>query len=214
MPAPPKINEKWFRSDNLWNIRANRIIELLPRGGRLLDMGCYRASQTDMFLARAGSTFGIDRNFSDYSVWLKRKSKTAKADACALPFKDASFETVVLSEVIEHIEDDNAALAEAVRVLKPCGTLIVTAPNHDRINRRILRSFGLNPPSNPEHLREYTLNGLAEKLSGLGLGVREKTGCGFYWFDAVARVLPRLAICVVIKAQKQGNLATKKSPQS
>lgn len=46
----------------------------------------------------------------------------------ALPFEDESFEAVVLADVLYHLDDDDGALSETWRVLKPGGALIVNVP--------------------------------------------------------------------------------------
>lgn len=51
-----------------------------------------------------------------------------QGDATRLPFASNSFDRVITSEVLEHIQDDVAALAELVRVLKPGGTFAATVP--------------------------------------------------------------------------------------
>jgi SAM-dependent methyltransferase len=53
------------------------------------------------------------------------------ADAARLPFPDDSFDKIVLSEVLEHLPDDRAALLEVRRVLKPGGVVAITVPNRD-----------------------------------------------------------------------------------
>lgn len=200
------LSEQSFRSKKLWKVRARHVIGLLPRGGRLLDVGCFVASQTDSFLERADSTFGIENDFKccgEWSkYWEKRRSKIAIADAAELPFRGGVFSSVVMSEIIEHMRDADAALHEALRVLEAGGTLIVTVPNRDRVNRRILRAFGMNPPTNPLHLHEYSMDEITGKIKSHGFEVKKITGCGFYWFDFVAPIFPRIAICVVVKAQK------------
>lgn len=50
------------------------------------------------------------------------------ADMTALPFTDSSFDFAICSHVLEHIEDDGAAIAELYRVLKPHGRTIVMVP--------------------------------------------------------------------------------------
>ena len=52
----------------------------------------------------------------------------AQADCYQLPFQSEEFDVAVLADVIEHLEEPEAALAEAARVLKPKGVLIVTTP--------------------------------------------------------------------------------------
>jgi SAM-dependent methyltransferase len=49
-------------------------------------------------------------------------------DAAALPFADGTFDRVIASEVLEHVPDDRAAIAELVRVLRPGGTIAATVP--------------------------------------------------------------------------------------
>src|SRR6201997_3804972 len=49
-------------------------------------------------------------------------------DALALPYADETFDCVIASEILEHILDDNAAIAELIRVLRVGGVLVVTVP--------------------------------------------------------------------------------------
>ncbi len=53
---------------------------------------------------------------------------TVNGDGTRLPFPDASFDRVICSEVLEHIADDSAALAELWRVLRPGGAMAATVP--------------------------------------------------------------------------------------
>ncbi len=55
--------------------------------------------------------------------------ETANGDARQLPFADGAFDRVIASEVMEHIDDDDAAMAELTRVLRPGGTIAVTVPS-------------------------------------------------------------------------------------
>ena len=47
---------------------------------------------------------------------------------CTLPFADRSFELVLATDVLEHVDDDYAAAREIMRVLVPGGTALVTVP--------------------------------------------------------------------------------------
>ncbi len=54
-----------------------------------------------------------------------------------LPYPDASFDLVLLTEVIEHLENHRAAICELARVLRPGGRLVLTTPNIMRLNSRL-----------------------------------------------------------------------------
>ena len=54
---------------------------------------------------------------------------TCNGDALRLPFADATFDHIIASEVLEHVSDDQVALHELFRVLKPGGTLAATVPS-------------------------------------------------------------------------------------
>lgn len=60
-----------------------------------------------------------------------RRSQGVCADACQLPFADASFDAVTLFDVLEHIPDDHRAAQEALRVVRPGGWLLVSTPRED-----------------------------------------------------------------------------------
>jgi ubiquinone/menaquinone biosynthesis C-methylase UbiE len=48
--------------------------------------------------------------------------------ACAIPFDDESFDFVMATDVIEHVDDDSLALREIARILKPGGAVLITVP--------------------------------------------------------------------------------------
>jgi SAM-dependent methyltransferase len=88
-----------------------------------------------------------------------------------LPFDDASFDAAVLGEVLEHIEDDLAALREVARVVRPGGVVAISVPaNPDW--------FG---PSDEwaGHHRRYTRAALLELCAGASLDVERLAPWGF-----------------------------------
>lgn len=74
------------------------------------------------------------------------------ADARRLPVANASYDMVVSFETIEHIRDDRAYLAEAVRVLKAGGLFLCSTPNRALLNPGTSITW---QPMNPFHVREY-----------------------------------------------------------
>jgi SAM-dependent methyltransferase len=95
-----------------------------------------------------------------------------RGDATRLPFADATFDTVVTSEVLEHIQDDVTAIKELHRVLKSGGTLGVTVPTwwSEKINWMLSDEYHA-PKSPGGHVRIYSATELKAKLRAAGLDV-------------------------------------------
>lgn len=91
---------------------------------------------------------------------LLRSDVDVKGDVCALPFPDASFDIVVANHVLEHVADDQVAMRELRRVLKPGGQAILQTPIHWDLEKteedptaspsECLRRFGQD-----DHVRLY-----------------------------------------------------------
>jgi len=124
----------------------------LPGSARILDAGCG-SGRNMVELSRYGRVTGIE--LSETSVALARQRNAGEVISGSLlemPFAQDSFDLAVTLDVIEHLEDDLAALRELRRTVAPGGALLVTVPayqwlwsGHDEINH---------------HFRRYTRNSL------------------------------------------------------
>ena len=83
-------------------------------------------------------------------------------DAAFIPLASASVETLVCSEVLEHIPDDTAALQEFARVIRPGGRMVITVPVHQYFFSADDRAVG--------HHRRYEVKELLPRLKTLGFG--------------------------------------------
>ncbi len=151
MPLPSHIYDRdYFLSDKcegadefnfdkgLSKIKARQVRHLQPGPGvRVLDAGCGRG-EVLLACARAGAEVaGID--YAQAAVEISQDTLQGVAgadirqgDITKLPWPDASFDRVLSGDVIEHLDhaDGERMLAEAYRVLRPGGFLVVhTAPN-------------------------------------------------------------------------------------
>ena len=91
-----------------------------------------------------------------------------QGDALALPFADGAFDRVIASEILEHIPDDEQAMAELARVLRPGGTMAITVPRTgpEFINWALSEEYH-NVPGG--HIRIYRQSQLVERLEGTGM---------------------------------------------
>lgn len=102
-----------------------------------------------------------------------------QADLKDLPMSDDTFDVVLTSHVLEHIQDDDRAIAELVRVLKPGGWALILVPYDP--GRPTREDPGLTTPAarmaaygHPYHYRIYG-NDLPSRLESHGLSVRVYT---------------------------------------
>jgi SAM-dependent methyltransferase len=132
----------------------------LPAPGRILDAGCG-SGRNMVELARRGTVTGIE--LSEASARLARERDVGEVvtdSVVEMPFADDSFEMALCLDVIEHLEDDIAALRELRRVVVPGGALLVTVPayqwlwsGHDEVNH---------------HHRRYTASSLERAAAQAG----------------------------------------------
>jgi SAM-dependent methyltransferase len=87
-----------------------------------------------------------------------------------LPFPDATFDCVIISEVLEHLGEDDRALAEISRVLKPGGTLAASVPRRgpELICWALSREYRTSPGG---HIRVYRADELRHKLEARGFRI-------------------------------------------
>jgi SAM-dependent methyltransferase len=130
--------ERMFRNeDHYWWFVSRRelVVDLVARlpldRARLpviVDLGCGTGA-TAAALDRFGQVIGID--FSPLALeCCGRRALTclARARAESIPLQDACVDAIVATDVLEHIDDDAATLAEFFRILKPGGHAVITVP--------------------------------------------------------------------------------------
>src|SRR5436190_7149647 len=88
-----------------------------------------------------------------------------RGDATCIPFADATFDRIVTSEVLEHIQDDVTAIAELTRVLRAGGVLAVTVPSWlpEKVNWMLSDEYHA-PKAKGGHVRIYSATELQAKL--------------------------------------------------
>jgi SAM-dependent methyltransferase len=111
------------------------IRRLIGRGassGLALDIGSG-TGYTTARVFNGTATVYLDSHLPNLQYSRDRAAKSGSArwlaaSASVLPFASGSFDRVLCSEVLEHLEDDDAAVAEIARVLAPGGSVVITVP--------------------------------------------------------------------------------------
>lgn len=163
----------------------------IPPGARVLDAGCGRSLFTEI---RPDWPFKVVAADVDLDLVRSRRAefpavRWAVGDAQPLPFRDAAFDALFAGELVEHLPDPSAGVAEFRRVLRPRGTLILTTPNRRRLANVVDRS---ERPYSPDHLSELSYDEVHRLLDASGFDVLSATGLHLELFLNWLSPLPKL----------------------
>ena len=152
----------------------------LASGDLVLDLGCGEGRHViSAYVAADVHSVGIDLSLEDLQTTREKfadfeepgnQAKSfglSSASALALPFADNSFDKVICSEVLEHIDDYQAALREIERVLKPGGLFCASVPRRwpEQICWALSEGYYQTPGG---HLRIFHASQLRGEIEHLG----------------------------------------------
>ena len=169
-----ELRHWWFRG------RRRLLVDLLrgvagARAGslRILDYGCGTGGNILAYTS-LGTVVGIEPD----GVAVRLANQRGGAEYCRttgtrLPFRQGSFDAVVASDVLEHIEDDAEAVSEITRVLRPGGAAIISVPAHQWLFSEHDTAL--------HHFRRYSKSAIRDLLERSGLRVSRLS----YWNAAL-----------------------------
>ena len=170
--------ERMYRLEDSywWFVGRHRLIESLlqthygnpnpqakPR--LILDIGCGTGAMSKR-LTKWGEVVSAD--FSPLALQFSRRrglDHLVGADAMNLPLASKSFDTLIAMDMLEHLPDDNAALREFFRVLKPGGRVMLTVPAYSHLWSE--HDVALM------HFRRYLRSELRERFTAAGFHVEK-----------------------------------------
>ena len=151
-------------------------------GDRVLDLGCGGGRHAFEVYRRGADVVAFDLDPGELApvtsmfggmlaageVVSGAGAGAVSGDATSMPFGDGAFDRVIAAEVLEHILDDQAAMNELARVLRPGGLAAITVPAFlpERICWALSSEYHDTPGG---HVRIYTRVELEAKLARAGL---------------------------------------------
>lgn len=148
------------------------------RQNLVLDAGCGEGRHCFGCLERGARVVGLDLDFESLRGAAKRLVLRAdelgslgamnQGDAFHLPYRDATFDRIICSEVMEHVHDYVGAARELARVTKPGGKLAITIPTatSEHLYLRLGDEYFESPGG---HIRIFKPRELARGLAEVGL---------------------------------------------
>jgi 2-polyprenyl-3-methyl-5-hydroxy-6-metoxy-1,4-benzoquinol methylase len=160
--------------------RFQTVARLLPAAGvlRVLDVGCGIGELTEMIAGRRYKTYALDLGFDSIRRASAKFRKIninvpfVQGDVYRLPFQDSSFDAVVASEIIEHLDRPQDAIREIARVVRPGGCFVLSTPYRERLRYTICIHCNRKTPVNA-HLHSFDEPALQTLLREAGFSIKE-----------------------------------------
>ncbi len=151
-----------------WQRRRYRIVKRFAQSAtRTLDIGCGSSH----IFTTLSDPVGLDIRLNKVRYMRKHGRPLVNGTIFDLPFKDETFDCVICSQVIEHIQDDMGPFNEITRVLRHGGILVLGTPDYDKTTwLAIEKVYSVVAPGGyaDEHITHYTRNSLSKRMESLG----------------------------------------------
>lgn len=215
-------------ADMSFKMRARTIFEYVDPTDDMviLDLPCGRGFYLNMF--RYVSKCHLVGADLDWDVILKAKQNVShledidiqRVNIYQMPYGDDTFDAVILSEVLEHLDDDAKALREAYRVLKPGGVLAVTVPHANYpflwdpinktmealINRHIQQGVFAGIWAN--HVRLYEPEQLYDVVASAGFEIEDERAFTHHCFPFIHNLVYGIGMPLLEKGALPSSMET------
>lgn len=181
----------------VWRAGQQRRFEMVVNAagerikGLILENGCGVGMYMEQLTPLSGTVIGLEYDFERAREAQSRSPHIFNAAGESIPLSSSTFDLILSHEVIEHVQDDHAAIGEMVRLLKPGGRIALFCPNRGYpfethgIYWRGNYSFGNKPFVNylprsvrdrlAPHVRVYSRRDLLKLFDGLPVKFIQQT---------------------------------------
>jgi len=187
-----------------WFVGRRRLFKLLlsskiRKSPLLLDVGCGVGSNLSLLDSMGFKVIGLDSEMYSLSLTKGRFSTTPliNGNLLSLPFKTNSFEMIIASDVLEHLEEDTFGIKEIHRVLKQEGEAILTVPAFQFL-------WGIQDEVG-RHKRRYSKNQFIKKIEGEGFEVLRSSYFNFFLFLPIL-LIRRIIQLFSLKIESENNI--------
>ena len=165
-------------------------------GRTILDLGCGFGAYSNALQQVGLSCFGCDINF-DYLRRASSSGLPVTTVDSVLPFRDASFDTVLIFEVLEHVADVEKVLLEAFRVARK--NVLITVPNSENIEQMRANDVTYAHMLSSDHLHFFDPESLADLLKHYSSKVTIERSDPIYPFWFLSRSLPFYGLKILFR---------------
>jgi 2-polyprenyl-6-hydroxyphenyl methylase/3-demethylubiquinone-9 3-methyltransferase len=150
------LAEEWWRPGGefaalhwLAASRADHIPRAARPGAVLVDLACGGGLMAPHAARLGYRHVGVDLNLAGLRHARAHGVRAVQASVLAVPLADGCADVVVAGEILEHVEDDAAVLAECARLLRPGGTLVIDALAATALSRFLMVTVAERLPGGP-----------------------------------------------------------------
>lgn len=180
----------------------NPILTMLNKNTNksILDLGCGNGYLVNYLINKGYNAYGTDA--SAEGIAIARQTNTDRfflqdLSTCKLPveLQDKQFDTIISTEVIEHLYDPEGFINFCKQALPKGGELIISTPYHGYLKNLMLSVFNkwdthLNPMWHGGHIKLWSRETLSKALTDAGFAIVEFKGCGripYFWASMVIK---------------------------
>lgn len=180
------LHPRYLAHRELYNIMA---LEMPRLKGRLLDVGCGRRPYAELAIG-VQEYVGLDMPTTMHGT----NRVDVLGSAVSLPFDNCVFDSLVCTEVLEHVPEPALALQEFVRVMRPGGVMVLTVPLSEQLHEE------------PHDYYRFTRHSLQHLLQQCGLRIQTIYERGGAWLEISYRTSSLLYSWMGATVEPSGSL--------